>query len=261
MGMTVSLQMDTSECTIEGGFQSPQKSDRPYGSRARIGLIVPSSNTVAETEFWRMAPAGVSVHTTRLVGATLSELHGSLPGVMQQLEGLGVDVAVYGCTASALENPHEQTRQEIADRLGVPAVTTMGAVLEAFHVLGAKNIAIGAPYPSKYIDAERVFFEEQGFNVTADKGLVVFEGQTRGQHMSYVPSHMVEELAESINSPECDLIFLSCTDMASLDLLEKLEAKLGKPVISSTQATFWKALRTAGISDRLEHCGSLLAEY
>ena len=79
--------------------------------------------------------------------------------------------------------------------------------------------------------------------------------------MSYLPSHMVEELAESINSPECDLIFLSCTDLASLDLLEKLEAKLGKPVISSTQATFWKTLRTCGISDKLEHCGRLLAEY
>lgn len=79
--------------------------------------------------------------------------------------------------------------------------------------------------------------------------------------MSYIPEQVVEELAESINSDQCDAVFLSCTDMATLDLIESLEKRLGKPVISSMQATIWGALRAAGIDDKLEHRGCLLSDH
>ena len=79
-------------------FRTPEKSKRPYGWRARIGLIVPSPNTVAETEFWQMAPFGVTVHTTRMlyraeeVDDPLTDMERSLPRVIQELRGLEVDV-------------------------------------------------------------------------------------------------------------------------------------------------------------------------
>ncbi|NKB58868.1 MAG: decarboxylase [Alphaproteobacteria bacterium] len=248
-------------------FRTPEKSKRPYGWRARIGLIVPSPNTVAETEFWRMAPEGVTIHTTRMlyraqeVEDPLTDMEQFLPRVLEELRGLEVDVVAYGCTASALKTPYEETQKGIADELDLPTVTTMGSVLEAFRALGVESIAVGSPYTDATNEAESRFFESQGLTVTVDKGVRLFEGQQRGRHMNLVPKDAVEDLAMSIDSAEADAIFLSCSDMATLGSIERLEDKLGKPVITSAQATFWGALRAAGIDDRLEGCGRLLREH
>ena len=247
-------------------YRTPDKTKRPYGSRARVGLIVPSPNTVAETEFWRMAPDGVTIHTTRMLLAEKSKdplkaMEAYLPRVLEELRGLEVDVVAYGCTASALKTPHEQTRDAIAGELERPTVTTMGSVLAAFEAFGVKSVAVGSPYTDDINHAERRYFERQGLTVTADEGVMLFEAQKRGRHMNLVPPDAVEGLAESIDSPEADAIFLSCSDMATLGSLDRLEDKLGKPVISSAQATFWGALRAAGIEDKIEGCGRLLREY
>lgn len=248
-------------------YRTPEKSKRPYGWRARIGLIVPSPNTVAETEFWRMAPDGVTIHTTRMLLRTgdvkdpLSDMEQFLPRVLEELRGLEVDVVAYGCTASALKTPHRETQNEIAEALGLPTVTTMGSVLDAFDTLGVKRVAVGSPYTEATNRAETRFFERQGLTVTVDKGVQLFEAQQRGRHMNLVPRDAVEELALEIDSPEADAIFLSCSDMATLDSIETLEERLGKPVISSAQATFWGALRAAGLDDRLDDCGTLLKAH
>lgn len=248
-------------------YRSPEKSKRPYGWRARIGLIVPSPNTVSETEFWRMAPEGVTIHTTRMLlradktDDPLRDMERHLPRVIDELRGLEVDVVAYGCTASALKTPHEETRDEIAGAVDRPTVTTMGSVLEAFRALGVKSIAVGSPYTDDINEAERRYFERQGLTVTADEGVRLFEAQKRGRHMNLVPNDEVEKLAERIDSPAAEAVFLSCSDLATLDTIERLESRLGKPVVSSAQATFWGALRAAGIDDKIEGCGRLLREH
>lgn len=249
------------------GYRTPEKSKRPYGWRARIGLIVPSPNTVTETEFWRMAPEGVSIHTTRLlyradeVADPVADMEQFLPQTLEELRGLEVDVVAYACTASALKTPHEETRDEVAKGVGRPAVTTMGTILEAFKALGVTRIAVGSPYPEEVNKAERKYFESQGLTVTADEGVILFEPQQRLRHMNLVTEADVEELAKHIDSPDAEAIFLSCGDMATLGIVDKLERALGKPVVTSVQATFWGALRAAGIDDRIDGCGTLLAMH
>lgn len=248
-------------------WRTPEKSKRPYGRRARIGLIVPSPNTVAETEFWRLAPDGVSVHTTRLlyradeVDDPLADMEQFLPRVLKELRGMEVDVVAYACTASALRTPHEETRDEIARALDLPVVTTMGAILDAFRALGVTRIAVGSPYPDRVNAAEREYFESQGLTVTADEGVLLFEAQQRLRHMNLVTEADVETLAAKIDSPEAEAIFLSCADMATLGAIDRLEQRLGKPVVTSTQATFRGALRAAGIEDRIDGAGRLLRDF
>ena len=249
------------------GYRTPDRSERPYGWRARIGLIVPSPNTVTETEFWRMAPEGVSIHTTRLlyradeVDDPVADMEQFLPQTLEELRGLEVDVVAYACTASALKTPHEETRDEVAKGVGRPAVTTMGTILEAFKALGVTRVAVGSPYPEAVNEAERKYFESQGLTVTADEGVILFEAQQRLRHMNLVTEADVEELAKRIDSADAEAIFLSCGDMATLGIVDKLEKALGKPVVTSVQATFWGALRAAGIDDRIGGCGTLLATH
>ena len=249
------------------GYRTPDKSKRPYGWRARIGLIVPSPNTVTETEFWRMAPEGVSIHTTRLlyradeIDDPVADMEQFLPQTLEELRGLEVDIVAYACTASALKTPHEETQGEVAKGVGRPAVTTMGTILEAFKALDVTRIAVGSPYPEEVNKAERKYFESQGLTVTADEGVILFEAQQRLRHMNLVTEADVEELAKHIDSPDAEAIFLSCGDMATLGIVDKLEKALEKPVVTSVQATFWGALRVAGIDDRIDGCGTLLATH
>ena len=248
-------------------YRTPDKSKRPYGWRARIGLIVPSPNTVTETEFWRMAPDGVSIHTTRLlyradeVEDPVADMEQFLPQTLEELRGLEVDVVAYACTASAFKTPHEETQAEVSHGVDRPAVTTMGTILNAFKALGVTKIAVGSPYTDDVNEAERRYLESQGLTVTADEGMILFEAQQRLRHMNLVTEPDVEKLAMRIDSPEAEAIFLSCGDMATLGVVDKLEKKLGKPVVTSVQATFWGALRIAGITDRIEGSGLLLAEH
>jgi maleate cis-trans isomerase len=79
--------------------------------------------------------------------------------------------------------------------------------------------------------------------------------------MNLVREEDVEALADKIDSPEAEAVFLSCADMATLGVIERLEHRLGKPVVTSVQATFWGALRAAGIEDRIDGAGQLLREH
>ena len=109
--------------------------------------------------------------------------------------------------------------------------------------------------------AERKYFESQGLTVTADEGIILFEAQQRLRHMNLVTEADVEKLTEHIDSPDAEAIFLSCGDMAALGIVDELERALGKPVVTSVQATFWGALRAAGIDDRIDGFGTLLAMH
>ena len=79
--------------------------------------------------------------------------------------------------------------------------------------------------------------------------------------MNLVTEEDVEKLVVRIDSPEAEAIFLSCGDMATLGIVDKLEKRLGKPVVTSVQATFWGTLRAIGIDDKIDGCGQLLAKH
>jgi maleate cis-trans isomerase len=141
----------------------------------------------------------------------------------------------------------------IEARTGIRALATSGAVLKAFEALGMRKIGLGTPYPDRVNQMEETFFRGSGVEVLRMKGL----GCTGGE-MALIPPDEVRRTALAVNAPDCDGIFLSCTNWRTLDLIEPLEQELGKPVTSSNQATLWAALRMAGVKDPLPSFGSLL---
>ena len=76
-----------------------------------------------------------------------------------------------------------------------------------------------------------------------------------------VPPESLFRLVRYIDRPEVDTIFLSCTNLATVQMIADIEEETGKPVITSNQATFWRALRMAGVPDKIEGFGRLLQEY
>lgn len=144
--------------------------------------------------------------------------------------------------------------QIMAEKTGKPATTTSTAVIEAFKELGITRVSVGTPYEDWLNEKEKVFFEANGVKVIVIKGLGIRDAEGIA---SQVPEK-IYRLAREVNRPEAQAIFLSCTDLRAAEILEVLERDLGKPALSSNQATLWAMLKLAGIKEPVKGFGSLL---
>lgn len=236
-----------------------------YGQRARIGVIVPPTNTANEAEWQAMAPSGVTIHSARMPlhtdtrsAAGLATLRTDIAKYAQDLSQANVDVLAYGCTAGSMVTPIESLPQFITDSCSRTALTTAQAIVEALRALSASQVAVGTPYHDALNQHEQEFLSTNGFEVVSLEGLGYGEnGVDEFRNISRIDTDKVIALAERVNTESADAILLSCTDLATLGVIPTLEARFGKPVVSSNSATFWLALRLAGIADKVPEAGVL----
>ena len=235
----------------------------PYGWKAKIGLILPSTNTINEPEFWRMAPPGVTIHTSRvlLLGKATEESYFKMASAIdrtaEELATAEVDIVAYGCTSGSIICPLPQLLKQMSDQTNTPAVVTAAAVVAALRALGVQRVALGTPYMDFVNQAEVKFLEDYGFKVTAMHGLQLGETQEERRGIGKVPPEAVFRLARLIDRPEAQAIFLSCTNLASIDVIAEIEQELGKPVVTSNQACLWACLRMLGIRTAITGFGHL----
>ena len=212
-----------------------------------------------------MAPDGVTVHSARMaVHLDASEsgtrqMLDDLAGAVDDLAQASVDVIAYACTVSSMTYPLDDLTGAMETRAGVPAVTTAGALLDALRALGVEHIAMATPYSDEVNAHEKEFLEQHGVGVVAMRGLGLAPPEFK--RIATYPPQTARDLAREVDRPEADAILISCTDFASLDCIAELESDLGKPVVTSNQATFWRCLRAAKLSDRMTGFGRLLADF
>ncbi len=248
----------------ERTFMVDLASAQPIGARAKIGVIVPVSNTVNEAEFNRMAPDGVSVHFTR------APLHAD-PGeedfgpmlndvafAVSQLAACKVDLNIFGCTADSMACPADRLIGTMECASSVPSISTAGALVAALKQVGAKRLAMATPYTAETNEHEKTYLEGQGFDVVSMKGLNLNTSLEKIQKISRVKPQDVYDHAVSVDRPDADTLLICCTDLNTLDVIEPLERELGKPVLSSNAATFWHALRRLKIDEPLDGYGRRL---
>lgn len=232
-----------------------------YGYRGRLGLIVPSSNTTNESEFWRWTPDGVSVHTSRmkLEGVNETELIAMADDVercVDLLSTAAVDAIAFGCTTGSLvkgQGYDEEITSMITEEAGVPAVSTSTAIQQAFDAVDAHSLAIATPYTERMNDREVTFLKDNGYEVTGITGLDIEPNVGIGKQE---PS-TAYRIGHGIDTSDADAVFLSCTNFRSFEIIEQLERDLGKPVISSNSATLWSALDLLDVSPESVELGEL----
>lgn len=237
------------------------------GRRARIGLVVPSVNTVMEPWAARVMPAGVALHTARMylpdrvTAAGIVEMdRGEGMSAVRQIASCRPAVVAYGCTASSIVQGlayDAHLREEIATRAGVPATTAAHAILSACAVLGVARIAAVSPYTEAIDAAEHRYFAAAGLDVVGGACL----GIADGFRLAEPTAEQLVALARRGWEPTAEALVITCLNTPSHTVIERLEAELGKPVITSTQATLWHALRLAGIRDAVPGSGRLLAHH
>lgn len=231
------------------------------GWRARLGLIVPSSNTTAEVEFGRHAPEGVSIHAARMplesvTSDAIDAMSDRAVECADLLSHADVDVVAYACTTgSLLHGPGFDAELEgaIAEASGAPAVATALSVDRAFDALDAGRIAIRTPYTPDLDEREREYFEAAGYEVASIQGRDIEENVAIGALTAEDAYRQVRSTVDIDGDPadaeaDVDTVFLSCTNYRTLETIEALEADLGLPVVTSNQATLWDACRIVGVA-------------
>ncbi|NPA47982.1 MAG: maleate cis-trans isomerase [Thermococci archaeon] len=236
-----------------------------YGWRARIGLLVPSSNTTMEPELWKMAPEGVSLHAARMrltevIEAGLREMERQAGAAAETLVDAGVDVILYGCTSGSLiggRGYDVRVAEDLEDRSGVRSITTSTAVLEALNELGIRRLSVATPYTDEVNEKERLFLEENGFEVVRMEGL----GLVNNLEIGMQEPRSAYRLARSVYAPGIDAVFISCTNFRTVEVIDRLEEDLGVPVVTSNQASLWFVLRELGVRSRYGKYGELMREH
>lgn len=237
------------------------------GAPIRIGLIVPSTNTTAESDFQRACPPGVSTHSARLwVPSThpdedmMDRMNEGLEEAAKSLASAKVDYLVYACTTGSfykgVGDDHASIEKMRKASGGVPATVTALAGVEALRHLGAKRVSAASPYNEWQNGRLRAYLEEQGFEV------LNVEGDRRGAavgaqgHNELSPESALA-FASAVCKPEADALFCSCAAWRTMEVVGELERATGKPVVTANQATVWVAFRDLGIQPK-RGFGSLL---
>lgn len=228
--------------------------------RARIGLIIPSSNVMTERQFRLYAPPDIQAHVQRmrLTGRHHVPALSALPSIVEAAQVLSdarCDAIVFHCTASSMEAGVEGDKRivdAIAEATGGMATSTASAVRAALAALEVRRVVMVSPYAPQAHQHEVDYLAQAGIEVLGGQAMN-FEP---GVYASTSPSRWLEIVREHA-TPRAGAYFLSCTNIQSLEVIAQLEAELGKPVLASNQATLWYFLRLLGFTDTDPRLGRL----
>ncbi|HEY8684773.1 MAG TPA: hypothetical protein VIO57_04120 [Chloroflexota bacterium] len=229
--------------------------------RARIGLIIPSSNRLTEPQFHQYCPPGVVPHVTRL-RITQPHMRPALE-MLDEIRDAAImladakcDIIVFHCTGSSMESGLDAER-EVVDVIrrttGRAACSTASALLEAFRALEARRLVLVTPYRQEVNDGEIAFLREAGLEVLRDRALAL----SGSDGLCSAPADLFLQATLEEADPAADAYFISCTNIRSPEVVEALEASLARPVVTSNQATLWYCLKACGLPDVVSGLGTL----
>jgi maleate isomerase len=227
----------------------------------KLGLIVPSWNTVNEYEFQQVIHPSISVHSMRIKITADDEenytwMGTQVAGAAQLLAQAKVHAICYGCLAGGFVKGPAVDRQilkDIEDGTGIPAVTAALAVIDALEALNIKRISVASPYEQWLNEKLKIYLAGFGIEVLAFKGLGT------QAHSGFTPKQNAE-LAKEVDRTETQAIFIACSNFRTLEIIEPLEEELGKPIISSNLCSLWKMLRLLKDRRVLPRAGRLFHE-
>ena len=239
--------------------------DLGLAGRARLGLIVLASDHTIEHEYHQVLAGleGVTVYGSRvkndpsITPETLAAMETRLAAACDLiLPGVPLDVVAYGCTSASMVIGEEKVFDRIHEaRPGVPCTTPVTAARAAFQTLGVRRFALLTPYVEEINLWMRDFFVAQGFEVPV---MGSFNEGDDNRASRIAPASIRDAALQLGANPDVEGVFVSCTSLRLVGIVEELENALGKAVSSSNHAMIWHSLRLAGIEEPLAGFGRLM---
>lgn len=236
-------------------------------ARARIGILIPFTNTNLEPDMELLRPPNVTVHFTRMGGYDADEIPGSdqmtdmgtasLDEPLHLISGMRPDVVLYGCTSATLTHGtlfDKTLAGKIKSASGAISLTAAGSIITALKVLGVTKVGFASPYLGEVNNQAMDFLRDEGMETVN----CVDIGRPLGNYgQGELTPDEVYELALRADHVDAEAIVLACTDMRAVEVIERLETTLNKPVVTANQAMMFCAMQTLDIPQHATAPGRL----
>ena len=164
-----------------------------------------------------------------------------------------IDCVVYGCTSGTIATGHDVIEKKVrAAKPKAELTTPSTAAIKALKKLKVKKLAIFTPY-SKKLNNVVEYFKEEKFEVVSNSYLDIAADYDIGK----VDQDFIYDSLVNMNTEDADALFISCTALPVLNIIDRLEKKLSKPVLSSNQTLIWDTLEKIGKNNNIKGFGSL----
>lgn len=229
-----------------------------------FGLIALDSDRTTERDFMKMKPDGISFYTARVRYAEANTLENlrAVGGRLGEAASLilpetPLDAIAYSCTAGTVALGYEEIQRSIhSTRPDVPVVTLMTEAFRALEHLGLSRVSLLTPYRQSLADAMADFITRQGFVVMNSASFLL----RKSSELPRLAPASILAAASEICRDDADAVFISCTGIRAVELVDDLEQRLGKTFLTSNQCMFWECLQHCGYGLPVQGYGRLLRD-
>ena len=231
-------------------------------SNPRIGLIALASDFMIEKDFVNVIKdKNIEFFVNRikcynpLTSENLIKMSEEVTNVTSDiLPDEKIDCVVYGCTSGTIAAGHESIEKKIKLAKPEAKVTTPStAAITALKKLNIKKISIFTPYPKKLNDEVVEFFRNEKFEITSNS---YFDIESDIDIGKVDPDYLYDVLI-NMDHKDADALLVSCTSLPVLSIIDRLEKKINKFVLSSNQALIWDTLKKIGKNNSINGFGKL----
>ncbi len=230
----------------------------------RVGLIVLATDVMIEKDFLKVfSRISADLYVNRIANYNpvtannLKKMTNKITSVTENiLPGEKVDCIVYGCTSGTIVSGYDNIKKKINIAKPDALVTAPStAALNALKKKSINKISIVTPYIKSVNDDVVNFFKKNNFEVTSNTYFDIQSDVDIGR----VDQDQLFKILSNINHKNAEALFVSCTSLPVLNIIEKLEKKLNMTVLSSNQALIWETLENINRNNSIKGYGSLFS--
>ncbi len=234
-------------------------------SNPKIGVITLSTDFTIEQDFRRICHnQNVDIYVNRIpfknplnkenylkMVEHLADIAGNI------LPGEHIDSIAYGCTSGTVAIGDKRIADEInKSKEGSYVSTPMKAALKAFANLKLDKIAVLTPYPK---EVNKTVFDHLIKNNIEINSFSSFNLEYDNDIANVDPKCLIE-IIDNIDHKDAEAVFISCTALRAVEVLDQIEKRISKCVISSNQAIIWDCLRSVNINNTINGYGKLFSD-
>jgi len=232
-------------------------------SNPRIGLLALSTDLTIERDFQSIChslPINLFVNRIHnenpLTKENLLKMYDQLESITEKiLPGEKINTVAYGCTSGTIAIGEDKVKEKIQlAKPGCHVTTPITSAIKAFNKMNVKKIAVFTPYPESVNKTISEYFIKKNINVMS---FSTFNLDLDVDFARVDPKYLSEILTK-LNINDADALFVSCTALPALEILDEVEKKINKPVFSSNQTLIWDTIRSVGYKSSVEGYGKLL---
>jgi len=229
----------------------------------KVGLLALSTDLTIENDFQSICqklPLDLFVNRIHnenpLTKENLMKMYDQiLPVAEKILPGQKINTIAYACTSGTITIGEDKVKEKVQlAKPGCYVTTPITSALKAFTEMNAKKIALFTPYPESVNKTILEYFNRKNINIIS---FSTFNIDLDEDIASVDPKHLLETLIK-LDLSDADALFISCTALPALEILDEAEKKIGKIILSSNQTLIWDTLRSIGFKSPVQGYGKLL---